>query len=259
MGRAGSGLASAPPVEADSSASTAIPMRMTPLTRPSVPHVQRRQTRFSAVQLPAHRCGFLVVVAAVALAGCAPLDGDSDEPVVPAASLPGMVLQPEDLPPVFSRFDEGPLAIADATTGDRADPERFGRTGGWKARYRRQGSAGTRGPLVVESRADLFGSSDGAESELDAHVEELELQVLHPSDTDLVEVEDLGDEAVALTQASDDVPGTIASHTIAWRFRNTTASVSANGFSGRLRLADVLELARAQQRRLAAATASDDG
>jgi hypothetical protein len=192
---------------------------------------------------------------AVVLAGCAALDDDADEPAIPASALPAVVLQPDDLPAAFSRFDEGPLAIADAPVGDRADPQRFGREDGWKARYRRRGSEATAGPLVVESRADLFGGSGGAEREFDTHRDELELQVRDASD--LIEVEQLGTQAVALTQGSDGAPGTIVFHTVVWQYRNVSASVSANGFSGKLRLADVLALARAQQRRLAAAAPTD--
>jgi len=197
--------------------------------------------------------GFAALVLAAVLAGCSPLGDDSAEPAIPETSLSAVVLQPEDLGDDFSRFDEGPLAIADAPAGERADPERFDRIGGWKARYRRPGSAVTAGPLVVESRADLFETSSGAERELGAHRDELEPQALHPSGADLVEVEELGDEAVALTQGSGDAPGTVVSHTVAWRYRNVSASVTANGFRGKLRLAHVLGLARAQQRRLAGA------
>jgi hypothetical protein len=189
------------------------------------------------------------------LTGCSPLNGD-DGGAIPESVLSTLVLQPDDLPGAFARFDEGPLAIADAPVGDRADPSRFGRTGGWKARYRRSGSSATSGPLVVESRVDLFDGSGGAERELDAHRDELELQARHPSDSELVEVELLGAEAVALTQGSGDIPDSVVFHTVLWRFGNVTASVAANGFTGKLLLADVLALARAQHRRIAAAAAS---
>lgn len=197
------------------------------------------------------------LVLAAVLAGCSPLGGDNEEPAIPETRLSAVVLQPDDLGDAFTRFDEGLLAIADAPASDRADPERFGRTGGWKARYRRPGSAATAGPLVVESRADLFEGSGGAEREFDAHRDELEPQARHASGADLVEVEELGDEAVALTQGTGDAPGTVVSHTVVWRYRNVSASVTANGFTGSLRLAHVLELARAQQRRVAGAASAD--
>ena len=47
----------------------------------------------------------------------------------------------------------------------------FGRIEGWKARYRRPGSQTTRRPLVIESRADLFESADGAAEELEVRAE----------------------------------------------------------------------------------------
>jgi len=199
---------------------------------------------------------FAPLVLASVLAGCSPLGDDAAEPAIPETSLSAVVLQPDDLGDAFIRFDEGPLAIADAPSGDRADPERFGRTGGWKARYRRPGSAATAGALVVESRADLFEGSGGAEREFDAHRDELEPQARHPSGADLVEVAEFGDEAVALTQGSGSAPGTVVSHTVVWRYRNVSASVTANGFRGKLRLAHVLGLARAQQRRVAAAASA---
>lgn len=203
------------------------------------------------------RAWLVLVAVLVACAACSPLGDDSGGPSLPESTLPELVLQPQDLDGVFIRFDEGPLAIADAPTGERADPARFGRTSGWKARYRRPGSAATAGPLVVESRADLFESTGGAEREFDAHSDELEAQALHTSILDLVEIEQLGDEAVALTQVAD-APGTLVSHTVAWRFRNVSASVTANGFGGKLTLADVVRLARAQQRWVAAAAAVDE-
>lgn len=197
------------------------------------------------------RTGLYVVFAfalVVAPAGCAAFA--DDEPAVPEAALSTLVLQPEDLP-AFTRFDEGALAIADAPTGERADPERFGRVGGWKARYRRPGSARTRGPLVVESRADLFASSGGAGKELDAHRDEL--HALRSAGAEVIALERLGDEAVALTPGAGDAPGSVVLCTIVWRSRNVSASLTTNGFSGKLRLADVVELARAQQRRIDAA------
>lgn len=199
------------------------------------------------------RAWLVLVAVSVGLVGCSPLGDDSGEAPISEASLGSVVLQPDDLAAVFTRFDEGPLAIADAPAGDRADPSRFGRTGGWKARYRRPGSAATAGPLVVESRVDRFERTGGAEQELDAHRDELEAQVLHPSNLNLIEIEHLGDEAVALTQEAGDAEGTFVSHTVVWRYGNVTATLTANGFGGKLPPGHVLDLARAQQRRIAAA------
>jgi hypothetical protein len=204
---------------------------------------------YAAVRRSRHAASALAALAAIVLAGCSPL-GDESEPAIPATTLPMLVLQPGDLDGAFVRFDEGPLAIADSPVGERADPERFGREGGWKARYRRQDA--TEGPLVVESRVDLFDGS-GAEEELDLHRDELELQARSPSDLELVDVPELGDEAFALAAPEDAEPGSFVSITVAWRDTNVTASVTANGLGGRLELADVVALARAQQERIDAA------
>ena len=101
-----------------------------------------------------------LLAAALALAGCA---GDSDEPSgIPESALPSTVLQLDDLPAPFSQFDEGRQSRAEPTSRFRSDPIRFQRLGGWKARYRRPGSTTTAGPLVIESRADLFTDDEGA-------------------------------------------------------------------------------------------------
>ena len=93
---------------------------------------------------------FLVVVVA---AGCG-----SSAARITAKQLPPLGLQPRDLPSAFERFDEGAQVSLDRVPGPRYDTARFGRQGGWKARYRRAGTTATPGPLVVESRADVFGS-----------------------------------------------------------------------------------------------------
>jgi hypothetical protein len=217
----------------------------------SLPPLVRRQTRFIGVRAS---LSIGVLLLALGAAGCA---GGGNERSIPATALPNLVLQPKDLSAEFSRFDEGPLALADAPVGDRADLDRFGRVGGWKARYRRAGSPATRGPLVVESRVDLFEGAGGAEEELDTHTDELELLVRHPSSSRLLEIEDLGEEASALAPVQGDAGGSAVFFTVVWRHENAVASVVANGFAGRLVLRDVLELARAQERRIDAAAPPD--
>ena len=202
--------------------------------------------------------GILVWLVAVPLAGCSVGSGDG-EPPIPQSTLAGLVLLPEDLSDVFVRFDEGPLAIADAPVGERADSARFGRKGGWKARYRQQGTPATPGPLVVESRIDLFEDSEGAEREFDLHRAELEIQGRHPSGLELVEVTGLGEEAVALRPTAADIPESVVSFTLVWRDANVTASITANGFDEKLVLRHVLELGHAQQRRIFAAGGSRQG
>lgn len=171
--------------------------------------------------------------------------GGDEEGEIGAAALPRLVLQPSDFAAEWTRFDGGRQRLADAPPGDRADPTRFGREGGWIARYRRRGSAETAGPLVVESRADLFESSGGAEDDFDAARRDLEQAA---SGGEGLDAPDLGDEAHAIALGSGD-PGEIQFFTIVWRDGNVTATLTANGFQG-LRFAHVLELAEKQQARI---------
>lgn len=170
-----------------------------------------------------------------------------DEAAFEASQLERMVLQPADLPlpPSWVRFDQGRQGSADQPAGDRADPTRFGRIEGWKARYRREAATPTTaGPLVVESRVDVFESDDGAEDELAAHRAELVGQ-WRPLDNP-----ELGEEALAATLTQ----GNVLFYVVGWRFESATASINANGFE--LSLDDALALARTQQRRIEAEAAA---
>lgn len=179
------------------------------------------------------------VVAALALAGCA-----GDSPRLAESDLSKAVLQPADLPAPFVQFDEGPLGVTETTGALRSDPVRFGRVGGWKARYRRPGSPATAGPLVVESRADLFEDAEGATKDLVAHRGEL-TRLRQATGGRSVGVE-LGEEAAGVTFRE----GRVRFFRVAWRHENATALVFVNGFDGKLELGEVLALARKQQRRL---------
>ena len=174
-------------------------------------------------------------------AACSGDDGGGVE----KAQLRRMVLQQSDVGAQFTRFDEGPQARADAPSDDRADAKRFGREGGWKARFRRSGSIETKGPLVVESRADVFADADGAETELEAHEEELREDA-----TLLDSPAGLGEAAVVATTVQGSAPAEVRYYTVAWRRGNVTASVAVNGFAGGLARADAVRLARAQDRRM---------
>jgi hypothetical protein len=167
-----------------------------------------------------------------------------------------LVLQPGDLPKVWIRFDEGRQISADAPAGDRSDPGRFGRVEGWKARYRRRGGPTTAGPLVVESRVDLFESPEGAKEDFDA-IEAGVAQTLTGPPRRLPEP-DLGDEAVSVTTAQGTGPRAVRISLIAWREENVTAWVFANGFARGMSAADVISLARKQQRRIARAFGQSD-
>jgi hypothetical protein len=175
-------------------------------------------------------------------AACA---GDDSSPIEPA-ELKDVVLQPADLGSGFVRFDEGKQARIDQPGGTLADVERFGREDGWKARYRRPGSAATAGPLVVESKVDGFDSSDGAARELAEARENL------PDGLRADEgAPDLGEDAFVATGTEGSGQFAVRSYLVRWRQENAAASLLANGFEGKITREQVLELARRQQQRLA--------
>ena len=104
------------------------------------------------------RRAFLLAIPLV-LAACGGAQGIS------GTNLDRLVLQQQDVGAAFEQFNSGAQVRLDNEGTPRSDPTRFGREGGWIARFRRGGSAQTRGPLVVESRVDVFKSSDGAKSD----------------------------------------------------------------------------------------------
>jgi hypothetical protein len=188
-----------------------------------------------------------VLVLVLLLAGCSVGGGDSA--TVELGELPSLVLQPGDLPPIFRRFDEGRQVIADNPGGSRADPERFGRRDGWKARYHRSGTQRTAGPIVVESRVDLFDSRGGAEDDLAAARSDLTELDWQPIDEP-----GLGDESFAATLVQEGAGDGVRHYHVYWRDGNVTAFLNVNGFEKRLPLAEVLELARKQEERISRAS-----
>ena len=181
----------------------------------------------------------LAICLAVALAGCG-----SSGSTIPIENLNKLVLEPQDLGRPFHQFAGGKQGHLD-NQAPRDDPTRYGREGGWIARFNRPGSTKTRGPLVVESRADLFKSSGDAETDLRAFRELFASPAL--PQRRVVSVPKIGDEAVGQTFVQ---PGTkpLRFYRIAWRYRNATAAVTVEGFN--VRAADAIALARKQQRRL---------
>jgi hypothetical protein len=160
------------------------------------------------------------------------------------------VLRQQDLGPPFSAFNSGPQTQLDNQGTPRADPTRFGREGGWISRYHRPGSGATAGPLLVESRADLFRSAGGAKKDLDVYramLAEAPGARLRP-----LTLLQIGDAAFGVTFVQPSAKP-LRFFRIAWRYRNATASVTIEGFDGRVQLADALALVREQQRLLARA------
>jgi hypothetical protein len=190
-----------------------------------------------------------VLVLCLLLAGCS-FGGDDGGSVQPG-ELASLVLQPDDLPREFQRFDEGRQAIADNPGGSRADTERFGRQGGWKARYRRVGTGRAAGPLVIESRADLFDSPGGADEDLGAARADLDEANL---DWQPIDEPGLGDESFAATLVQSGGTQGVRYYQVFWRQSNVTASLNVSGFEGRVALSDALELARKQDRRISEAS-----
>ena len=189
--------------------------------------------------------GALVLGAVVLVAaGCG--GGSAKHDAITAAAAAKLVLQPSQLPPPFTQFDGGKQVLADRPSGPRFDTTRFGRVGGWKSRFKRAGDATTRGPLVVESRVDLFADDDGAKKDYGAYL-------LQYHDAGGKALGGLGDEAHSFTFTTGSGQFEVRYYTVAWRERNATASVSVNGFDGKLTLADALKLARSQERGMATA------
>lgn len=192
----------------------------------------------------------LLTAAVVGACSAAPAPSDSPAPpeeLVPASELASLVLQPADLPETFFRFDEGPLSPADAPGGARSDPNRFGRLGGWKARYRPADPAELSGPLLVESRVDLFPTVDGAMQDLALYRQDAVSAepTATSADTDVI-----GDESAVTTLQQSSTVGELRYYTVTWRSRNVTASVDVQGLEAEISLDHALELARRQQARI---------
>jgi hypothetical protein len=186
-----------------------------------------------------------LVLLAVVLAGC----GHGGKTTIDGSELSGLVLQPDDLGASFSQFDEGKQTKLDAHPGPREDPRRFGREGGWKARYRLVRPL-ARGAAVVESRADLFDSTAGARKDLDAYKEELDAEIPGSgATTTILTVPRIGDAALAAELRQ----GPSVFFTVAWRHGNATASVLVQGMTGTTTLKDAVALAHRQEQRLARA------
>lgn len=181
-----------------------------------------------------------LALALVLAAGC----GSSGGAKITSKRLSARVLQQGDLPTGFTEFTNSRQATVDTHPGPRADPKRFGRIDGWIARFKRGGTAETRGALVVESRVDLFPSASAAKKDLSAYEGELTATVANFAGRRLP------DPAIgAAARAYAYRQGSVRFYLVAWREANATASVLAEGFSLGPEVA--ISLARAQEHRLA--------
>jgi hypothetical protein len=192
------------------------------------------------------RTALALVIAALVAAGCSGDDGGGESTLlIPKEQLARLVLQPRDVGRRYVPFDVGRQLFAD--NPEAVDPKRFGRIDGWKARYRLPPSAGTRGPLVIESRADLFETSDGASEELERLREEVGEQG-DPIDAP----PKLGEDRLAVGPGAA-TRGGLAIFTVVWRDANATARLTVQGIGGRVTASQAFALARKQQLRIALA------
>jgi hypothetical protein len=164
------------------------------------------------------------VLLVVVLVGC---DLGRDEKTIDEADLDGLVLQQRDLAPGYRQTIVGSL-------GRRPAPERV--------RYDRTSSAAEPGPDVVYSTVQAFDSSRTADGHLDA----MRDAVRERPGWQPIDEPGLGDESFAATVVERDV----RRYEIVWREHNATASLQVEGSEGSLPLADVLALARKQERRI---------
>ena len=195
----------------------------------------------------------VLIVAALLLAGCSGDDGGGGGSTVSASQGEDLVLSDSDVGRPFTQFDQGEQRRTDMAP-PRDDPSRFHRQGGWKARFQRGGTVKTKGPLVIESRADLFESADDAGKDFDLYKEALDELAFGAAGQTVEPAPKLGEEAHAVTFRQGVPPTAIRHYAVAWRQGSVTGYVIVNGFDGRLTLADAVELARKQEKRIERAT-----
>jgi hypothetical protein len=188
------------------------------------------------------RTASAAVAAALLLSCCALVAcGSGSERNVQPSEAKRLVLQQRDLGSGYAPIGSG---AQNPFTARTVDPKRFGREGGWFADYRRP-PAVTTGALIVQSVADVFGDAKGARSELAAVRSRLE-----PNG---IPAPRLGDEVVAAKVTGTGKPAAVV-YTVAWRQGNVASSLVVTGLSGKLRLGEVVALARRAEAHVAAAS-----
>jgi len=186
------------------------------------------------------RLALLLAPLVLAVCGCG-----GGGPTIDKTSLSSLVLTPQAAGSGYAPFASGEQTPLDNQGTPRTDAARFGREGGWIMRLHRTGSTKSPGPLVIESRADLFGDSGGAGKDLDLY---RHMFASSPGDEHKPVSLALGDEAVGDTFVQ---PGQrVRFYRIAWRYENATAAITAEGFDGKVTQEDAVRLARKQQLRL---------
>ena len=182
------------------------------------------------------------VVLLAVLAGC----GGSKPTAIKEPSGPNLVLPSSVLRPPFVQFGSGKVGYAYRAPGLRGDPFRFGRVGGWVARFRRPGTNATPGPIVIDSNADLFKKESGARQDFAAI--RAEAGRTYPR---IVTMPPLGDEAFARSLVTGTGAFAVRYYSINWRRMNVVAVLTVNGF--KVTVAQALKLARSQDRAIVGA------
>jgi hypothetical protein len=191
------------------------------------------------------RTALLLIV--LALAGCSGEDEAGSD--VSAADGQKLVLAEEDVGRPFIMFDQGEQRRTDMAP-PRDNPARFHRQGGWKSRFQRGGGVRTTGPLVIESRADLFETNGDANDDFELYTEALDEIAEGAGGTTVEPAPGLGEESHAISFRQGLPPSAVRHYAIAWRQGNVTAYITANGFDRRLTLSQVVALARKQEARI---------
>lgn len=182
-----------------------------------------------------------------ALTGCSGDEGNGSD--VSVADGTKLVLAEADVGRPFLQFDEGEQRRTDMAP-PRDNPDRFHRQGGWKSRFQRPGTVETQGPLVIESRADLFESAGGANDDFELYEEWLDELAEGARGSQVETAPVVGEESHAITFRQGAPPSAVRYYSIAWRQGNVTAYVAINGFDRRLTVSHMVDLARKQEARI---------
>jgi hypothetical protein len=178
-----------------------------------------------------------LLAACCLLAGC----GSHSESGVQVADAKRLVIQQKDLPAGYTPIGSG---AQNPFTANSVDPKRFGRKGGWFADYRRPPRV-TTGALIVQSEVDVFPDSKGAARELDADRGRLS--------TNAIPAPGVGEESFSAKVVGAGQPAAVV-YTIAWRQRNAASSLVVTGLEGKLRVGQVVAIARRAAAHVAAAS-----
>lgn len=190
----------------------------------------------------------LVLLAVISTTGCG---GSQPAGKKPAESvLRGLTLRAKDLPRTFAPFADGREAVFELQPVLGRNPARFDRQGGWVARYRRNGGPRTRGLLTLVSGAEAFARPSGAKDYLGA-IEKQDERTAALTNLERIDVPRIGDEAHAVATPKS-VPGSVRYMIVTWRDGRFIGTLSATGFSGAMKTADVIALVRRQEKRIAA-------